>query len=151
MYIKIEKIEENRKCACIRVNHKVYSLDTIFAAGYVFLDRAYILLDRKEKYILIYLIPQKEEKDLRRMGLEFYNELLNYAHYSSRAKANAEIVKVIMQRVLFSVSPSLAKEAVKEAEEKEIQELISELEKEEGMSGLSEELENEHALKKRKR
>ncbi len=112
----------------VTVNPKVYSLQTIYAAGYVFLDRSYILLDQdNKKNIEVYLFPQKRGQDLKRLGFEFYNELLNYAHYFSRAKANAEAVKAIMQRALFSASPSLAEEA----EEKEIQDLIKELEEEE--------------------
>ena len=112
----------------ITVNPKVYSLQTIYAAGYVFLDRSYILLDQDEKKnIEVYLFPQKKRQDLKRLGFEFCNELLNYSHYFSRAKANAETVKTIMQRALFSASPSLAEEA----EEKEIQDLIKELEEEE--------------------
>jgi His-Xaa-Ser system protein HxsD len=124
--------------ARITVNANVYSKETILAAGYVFLDKAFILLDQEagDKF-LVYLYPQKKD-DARTLALEFYNELLNYAHYFTRVKANAEAMKSLMQRALFSTAPSL----VKEAEEKEIEDLIQELEEEE---------KNASAAKKRKK
>jgi His-Xaa-Ser system protein HxsD len=111
----------------LEVNPKIYSKEAVFAAGYIFLDKAYILLDQIKNNIIVYLYPQDKKCDLKKLGLDFYNELLNYAHYFSRAKANAETVKSIMQRALFSAAPSL----VQEAEDKEIQHLIKELEQEE--------------------
>lgn len=113
--------------AKLALNPKIYSKETIFAAGYVFLDRAYVILDEERDGIIVYLYPQEKATDLKKLGMDFYNELINYAHYFSRAKANAEAVKAIMQRAFFSAAPSL----VQEAEDKEIQDLIKELEDEE--------------------
>ncbi len=111
----------------IVLNGKIYAKETVFAAGYVFLDKAYILLDQSADKIFVYLYPQDEKADLKKLAMEFYNELLNYAHYFTRVKANADAIKSLMQRALFSTSPSL----VQEAEEKEIEDLIKELEEEE--------------------
>lgn len=121
------KIKVMKDYAQLRVNAKIYSKETIFAVGYVFLDKAYLLLDTDKNDIVIYLYPQKKSMDLKKLSLEFCNELLNYAHYFSRAAKNAEAMKMIMQRALFSAAPSL----VQEAEEKEIEDLIKELEEEE--------------------
>ena len=77
--------------------------------------------------VAVWLKPKSEKHDLQKLGLEFSDELLNYAHYFSSLKANAENMKVLLQRALFSASPSI----VKEAEEKEIENLIKELEAEE--------------------
>ena len=43
--IPIVNFDRDTKYAKITVNPKIYSLQTIFAAAYVFLDKAYILLD----------------------------------------------------------------------------------------------------------
>ncbi len=75
----------------------------------------------------VWLKPKKETKDLEKLALEFSDELLNYAHYFSTLKINADNMKTLLQRALFSASPSI----VKEAEEKEIENLIKELEQEE--------------------
>lgn len=111
----------------VRLNSKVYSKETIFAAGYVFLDKAYILLDESGGQYIVSLYPQKQNTDIKKLAMEFLNELLNYSHYFTRLKANADSIKAIMQRALFSTAPSL----VQEAEEKEIEDLIKELEEEE--------------------
>ena len=126
--ITVSSVNNKENYVKITVNPKVYSLQTVFAAGYVFLDKTYILLDQNSnKDIEVFLFPQKKTQALKKLGLEFCNELLNYAHYFSRAKTNADTVKTIMQRALFSASPSLAEES----EEQEIQDLIKELEEDE--------------------
>jgi len=114
--------------AKLTVNQKVYSLPTIYSAGYVFLDRAYLYLDKDAKgRIIIWLFPKNKKENLEKLAMDFYNELINYAHYNTSLKANSEVIKMLMQRALFSAAPSLAQEA----EEAEIQDLIKELEEEE--------------------
>ncbi len=112
----------------LTVDSKIYPLSTIYSAGYAFLDKGYIYLDKGEKgKIDIWIFPKNKNKKLDKLGMDFYNELLNYAHYFDRVKENSESIKLIMQRALFSAAPSLAQEA----EEAEIQDLIKELEEEE--------------------
>lgn len=119
----IDTIDKKNNYIKLKVSSKIYPLATIFAAGYAFLDRVYILLDKDKKgNIFIYLSPQKKTKDLKKIGLEFFNELLNYSHYFTIAKVNSETIKLILQRALFSASPSMAKDA----EDKYIDNLIDE-------------------------
>ena len=125
--IAIKNFDKCTQYAQIKLNPDVYSLQSIYAAGYVFLDKAYILLDQsRDKKIEVYLFS-KDNQDVKNLAMEFYNELLNYSHYFSRVETNSAAIKTIMQRVLFSVNPKFAEEA----EEMEIQELLKELEKEE--------------------
>jgi His-Xaa-Ser system protein HxsD len=117
--------DNDEKYIKISLNPNAYSLQTIYAASYVFLDKAYILLDQdKRKNNEVYLFSKNGE-DLERVAKEFVNELINYGHYFSRVENNASTIKTIMQRVLFSVNPKFAEDA----EEQEIQELLKELEK----------------------
>ncbi|MEI7998125.1 MAG: hypothetical protein WCH62_01285 [Candidatus Omnitrophota bacterium] len=112
----------------VPVNLKMYPLQTIHSSGYAFMDRAHVRLEEEKKDIVaVWLKPKKDKQDLQDLALQFSDELLNYAHYFSSLKANAENMKVLLQRALFSASPSI----VKEAEEKEIENLIKELEAEE--------------------
>ncbi|MBF0594799.1 MAG: hypothetical protein HQL22_07510 [Candidatus Omnitrophica bacterium] len=125
------------------VNVAVYPLQSIHSAGYVYMDRAYVRLDEGKKGIVdVWLAPKVKgkENDLDQLALDFSQELLNYAHYFSSLKTNAEGLKLLLQRALFSASPAL----VKEAEDKEIEDLIKELEAEEVKTGKS-------AAKKRKK
>ena len=112
----------------VPVDLKVYPMQSIHSAGYVFMDRAHVRIEEEKKNLVaVWLKPKKETQDLEKLALEFSDELLNYAHYFSSLKTNAENMKTLLQRALFSASPSI----VKEAEEKEIENLIKELEAEE--------------------
>ena len=93
-----------------------------------FYGRAHVRLEEEKKdLVAVWLKPKNEKQDLQKLALEFSDELLNYAHYFSSLKINAENMKILLQRALFSASPSI----VKEAEDKEIENLIKELEAEE--------------------
>lgn len=112
----------------VPVDLKAYPLQAVHSAGYAFMDRAHVRLEEEKKDLLAVWLKSKDaKKDLQQLALEFSDELLNYAHYLSSLKINAENMKVLLQRALFSASPSV----VKEAEEKEIENLIKELEAEE--------------------
>ena len=125
------KFEITEDWVKVPVNLKVYPLQSVHSSGYAFMDRANVRLEEENKdNIAVWLKAKKEGQDLQKLALEYSDELLNYAHYFSSLKVNAENMKVLLQRALFSASPSI----VKEAEEKEIESLIKELEAEEKQS-----------------
>ncbi len=122
------KFEKEEGWIKVPVDLKVYPLQSIHSAGYVFMDRANVKVEEEKKdLVAVWLKPKKEKQDLESLALEFTDELLNYSHYFSSLKTNADNMKALLQRALFSASPSV----VKEAEEKEIEALIQELENEE--------------------
>jgi hypothetical protein len=122
------KFEKKDDWIKVPVSLKVYPLQSIHSAGYAFMDRAHVKLEEEKKdTVAVWLKPKNEKHDLQKLALEFSDELLNYTHYFSSLKVNAENMKVLLQRALFSASPSI----VKEAEDKEIENLIKELEAEE--------------------
>jgi hypothetical protein len=122
------KFEKQDGWIKVPVDLKVYPLQSIHSSGYVFMDRAHVRLEEEKKdLVAVWLKSKKEAQDLEKLALDFSDELLNYAHYFSSLKTNAENMKILLQRALFSASPSI----VKEAEEKEIENLIKELEAEE--------------------
>lgn len=125
------KIEKKEGWVKVPVDLKVYPLQSVHSAGYIFMDRAHVKLEEEKKdLVAVWLKPKKESHDLDKLALEFTDELLNYAHYFGSLKTNADNMKTLLQRALFSASPSI----VKEAEEKEIENLIKELEAEEKKS-----------------
>jgi hypothetical protein len=122
------KFEKSDGWIMVPVDLKVYPLQSVHSSGYAFMDRAHVKLEEETKgTVSVWLKPKDETRNLESLALEFCDELLNYAHYFSSLKINAENMKVLLQRALFSASPSI----VKEAEEKEIEKLIEELEAEE--------------------
>lgn len=120
--------QEEDGSAVIEVNTRLYSVQTIHSAGYVFMDKAYVRLEERGRdKVSVLLTPKAKGADLQQLAMDFSQEMLSYAHYFSSLKINAESLKLLLQRALFSASPGL----VKEAEEKEIEDLIKELEAEE--------------------
>jgi His-Xaa-Ser system protein HxsD len=126
-FLQVGVFEKKEEYAKVVLSKDIYPLPTIYAAAYAFLDKAFVLLDEETKGKIAVFIFPKDAADPKMRGKEFCNELINYAHYFTRAESNAAAIKTIMQRVLFSVNPKFAEEA----EEMEIQQLLKDLEKEE--------------------
>ena len=108
----------------LQLDVEVYPLSTIHAAAYVFVDRAYFIMDKKDGQILVTLVSKGEDPE--KIKNELYNELLSYNNYFTHLDKNKDIVRLIVERALFSANPSL----VEEAEKQEIQNLLKELEQE---------------------
>lgn len=91
----------------VKVNPKLYPLDAVYSAAYVFLDRAYVLLDGDPKKEIIVKLKPKRKENLEVLSGEFSNELINYADYQKRAEKTRRIREVIMQRALITNDPSV--------------------------------------------
>ena len=115
----------------IKLNPKIYSMQIIYSAAYALLDKAYIVLDGNPETEISAEIFSKGSgseglESLEKLKQRFHDELINYGNYYSSLNRDKEIVKMILERALFSANPSLAEEA----EEKEIQELLKDLKEE---------------------
>lgn len=106
------KINEKENKIVVSINPKLYPLEVIWGAAYVFLDRAYIYLDGDPKSEIFISIKGKKKftkESLRKMGGEFLNELLNYSLRYSISKNNKKIREYILGASLFGAS---GKEAI---------------------------------------
>lgn len=102
------EIHESENRIIVSINPKIYPLDVIYSAAYVFLDRTYIFIDGDPKEeVIIELKPKNDKENLENLGGEFNNELLNYAAYKAQAEKNAPIRQMIIQRALLTNDPSL--------------------------------------------
>ena len=102
------KIVKKKNELVISLNPKIYPLEAIYGACYVFIDRAYLFLDGDlNKEVKIFLKGMKElsPKELEKLAGEFENELLNYSLRLSIAKNTKNIRETIVERALFSVLP----------------------------------------------
>ena len=89
----------------LKVDTTIYPLSAVYAAAYVFLDRAYVQLDRGKKNEVIVQLKGKEElTENRKSALrgEFGNELLNCALRESIAKENVKIREYVVGQALYS-------------------------------------------------
>ena len=76
----------------------LYSRDVLYAAAYVFLDRAYVLLDRVESRFVVHLRGKRplDEATLQAMAGEFENELLAQALRHQVVDANQRIIEDVV-------------------------------------------------------
>lgn len=106
----------------VQVNPKLYPLEAVYSAAYVFLDRAYVLLDGDPKKTVLVKLKPKNKESLEKLGGEFLNELINYADYNRRARETKEIREMLLQRAMITNDPSVLQD------DKEIDKMMEELE-----------------------
>ncbi len=99
-------VELKKDSVIIRVNPGLYSLDAVYSASYVFLDRAYIMLEGDpKKEISVIIRPKDPKTDLEKLGGEFSNELINYSDYQKRSEQTRKVREIILQRALLTNDP----------------------------------------------
>ena len=118
------KLNQKENKIVVPVNPQLYSLEAIYGAAYVFLDRAYLFLDGNPKSQVMVTLKGKErlnKKQLEDLAGEFYNELLNCALRNQISKNNQKIREYVVARALFSAQEPLQKEIKKETKKEEWQ------------------------------
>jgi len=101
------------------IDARVYPLEAIYGAAYVFLDKAYLRLDGDPKSEIIVTIKGKKklnQTELKKIAGEFYNELLNYSLRYQISKRNKRIREYIVGSALLG---SLPKKQTEDKEDKE--------------------------------
>jgi His-Xaa-Ser system protein HxsD len=101
--ITIGNIEINKKenFILLTINPKIYPLEVIYSAAYVFLDKAYIILfGDPESEVFIEMRFKSNKGDLETLGRDFNNELINYAVYKTQLEQSSEINSEIVQKAL---------------------------------------------------
>src|SRR5258708_21308433 len=94
---QIETLDAQTSTMTLSLDIDLYPRDVLYAAAYVFLDRAYVLLDRDGTRFLVHLRGKQpvDEAALRAMAGEFENELLAQALRHRVIKANQRIIEDI--------------------------------------------------------
>src|SRR5437879_3297911 len=94
---QIETLDADTSTMTLSLDLDLYPRDVLYAAAYVFLDRAYVLLDRDGERFLVHLRGKQplDETALRAMAGEFENELLAQALRHRVIKANQRIIEDI--------------------------------------------------------
>jgi len=105
-----EKIElkKNQNQILVKINPKLYPLEAVYGACYVFLDKAYVFLDGDPKKEIKVFLKGKEKltsQELEGLAGEFSNELLNYALRNEISKRNQKIREYIVGQALFFANP----------------------------------------------
>lgn len=86
------------------LSQKVYSLDAILGAAYLFIDRAYVFLDCDGRESIVVHFKGKKKllkKEMESLAGEFQNELLNQTLRVKISKKNQKIREYIVQQALY--------------------------------------------------
>jgi len=99
------KVIQKENKITILIDPSLYSLEAIYSAAYVFIDKAYLFLEKGFKNQIAVSIKGKEKltlKELKDLSGEFHNELLNCALRDKISKNNQKIREYIIGRALMS-------------------------------------------------
>ena len=97
----MENFEIKDGSVFISVNPKIYPLDIIFSAAYIFTDKNYIILDgNPDEEIIVEIKPKENTAEMEKVAMEFNNELVNYGSYAVQLARNAHLREHILHRVL---------------------------------------------------
>jgi len=103
--------------ADIVLNQKIFPKDVIYSAAYVFLDKAYIILDMQpgndEILVKLRLKDNAEKKrknstfddnikELKRTANDFNNEVLSYLYYKNQSMKNKVVRDAIIRRLILT-------------------------------------------------
>ena len=95
---QIETLDAATSTLTLSLDIGLYPREILYAAAYVFLDRAYVLLDRVESRFVVHFRAKHpvEAATLRAMAGEFENELLAQALRHHVVDANRRIIEDVV-------------------------------------------------------
>jgi len=94
-------VDKKENMVSVSVDPKIFPLDTIFSAAYVFIDDAYVIITGDPNQEVVVKFKGKGKCGLVEMGRKFNNELLNYAFYAVQTARTMPIRTALMQRAFF--------------------------------------------------
>lgn len=98
------EIHSKEGYVAVSINPKIYPIDVVMSAAYVFTNDYYVLVDGDpEEEIIVEIRPKKEQK-LDDIPKNFNNELINYATYAIQSIKNQHLRQSILDRVLMTQS-----------------------------------------------
>ncbi len=93
------EINEKDNSVIITINPKIYPLEIVYSATYIFIDRAYVLIDGDPEKKMLVELKLKEKGNLEELGREFNNELINYAVYAVQSARTQSVRDALVQKV----------------------------------------------------
>jgi His-Xaa-Ser system protein HxsD len=93
------------------VDLDIYPLDVVMAAGYVFIDRFYVLIDKAgdgKVKVSLSAKPIQPGEPAGKLAGEFLNELLGQALRREVGKKHEKVREILLARALFGAAPKMA-------------------------------------------
>ena len=115
---QIETLDAATSSLTLSLDVGLYPRDVLYAAAYVFLDRAYVLLDRVDSRFVVHLRGKRplDEALLQAMAGEFENELLAQALRHQVIDANQRIIQDIVEVAIAGAAAGIEPDAPPSAE-----------------------------------
>lgn len=108
------EINKEENLISTSINTKIFPVDIILSAAYIFTTDNYVLIDGDtENIIYVELKPKKNGAiELESLAMEFNNELVNYTNYAIQAVKNSTMREELLKRILLTntVDPNMASE-----------------------------------------
>ncbi len=104
--VHIETLDPATATLTLSLDVGLYPRDVLYAAAYVFLDRAYVLLDRQDSRFVVRFRSKRplDEATFRAMAGEFENELLAQALRHQVFDANQRIIEDVVAVAIAGAS-----------------------------------------------
>jgi len=103
------KINNEKGTVTLSINPKLYSMDVVYSASYVFTENCYVMLDGDPNHeIIVELKPKSNDTELAKTAMEFSNELINYASYEAQCRRNSKLREILMHRILLTNNQALS-------------------------------------------
>lgn len=112
------RIYQKKNEAEVTVSTKLYPPEVVYSAAYVYLDKAHFLFDGDpNKEIIVTIKPKQDGLDLKRLCLDFHNELINYSVYAIQIARKQAIREAIIRRAIATNTQFDECEEIEEGEE----------------------------------
>jgi len=107
---QVERIDAATSTLTLSLDVGLYPREVLYAAAYVFLDRAYVLLDRNGQRFVVQVRGKQplDEAALHAMFGEFENELLAQALRLRVVRANQRIINDITSLAIHGATVGVA-------------------------------------------
>lgn len=111
--VHIETLDPATATLTLSLDVGLYPRDVLYAAAYVFLDRAYVLLDRQDSRFIVRFRSKRpvEEATFLAMAGEFENELLAQALRHRVVDANQRIIEDVVAVAIAGASAGVETDA----------------------------------------
>ena len=96
------------------VDLDIYPLDVVMAAGYSFIDRCYVLIDKEgngKVRVSLSVKPGQHGELAGRLAGEFSNELVSQALRREVGNKHEKVREILLARALFGAAPKMAETA----------------------------------------
>ena len=116
--VNIETLDPTTATLTLSLDVGLYPRDVLYAAAYVFLDRAYVLLDRQESRFIVRFRSKRplDEATFRTIAGEFENELLAQALRHRVVDANQRIIEDVVAVAIAGATAGVEPDAGAPAE-----------------------------------